>query len=148
MSLAPDVVPLIHRLGQVMEASFPDFQTDLAWMVSHDRGWTYKAGVDAAVDWMRARLEALGCDPQLFASASTGNTVAGTLRGQGRGRYLLMAHLDTDWPEGTAARWPLVIEGQRASGPGVEMVRAIRVGARGAGARVRVALFDSYFDVV
>lgn len=119
MTLPPDFVSQIHHLRQVMEASFPDFQTDLAWMVGHDRGWAYKAGVDAAVEWMRARLAALGCELQLFESESTGNTLAGTLRGAGRGRYLLIAHLDTVWPEGTAAQWPLVIDGRRASGPGV-----------------------------
>ena len=97
----------------------PDFQADLAWMAVHDRGFAYKAGVDAAVDWMAARLQALGCQVELFPSPATGNTMAGTLRGRGQGRYLLIAHLDTVWEVGTAAGWPLRLEGQRAFGPGV-----------------------------
>jgi glutamate carboxypeptidase len=102
-----------------MQAWMPQFEADLAWLVGHDRGYHHKAGVDEAVAWMRAQLAALGCETQVFASDTTGNTVTGTLRGTGQGRYLLIAHLDTVWPAGTAAEWPLRVEGWRASGPGV-----------------------------
>jgi len=37
----------------------------------------------------------------------------------GTPRILLLAHLDTVWPEGTIERWPFAIEGTRATGPGV-----------------------------
>ena len=101
-----------------MEAWMPDFQADLGWLVAHDRGFMYKAGVDEAVEWMRARLDQLGCTLQFFPSETTGNVIAGTLKGRGHGKYLLIAHLDTVWPEGTAAEWPLRVEGHKAYGPG------------------------------
>jgi glutamate carboxypeptidase len=106
-------------MQRAMQAWMPDFEADLAWMAGHDRGFMDKAGVDAAVDWMQARLQALGCQTQRFASRETGDTISGTLRGRGRGRYLLIAHLDTVWAPGTAAGWPLRIENGRAYGPGV-----------------------------
>ncbi|MGQ0602793.1 MAG: M20/M25/M40 family metallo-hydrolase [Anaerolineales bacterium] len=108
----------MQHLQQTMQAWMPDFITDLGWLVSHDRGYMHKPGVDVAVEWMRSQLEALGCAIQTVTSESTGNLVTGTLRGHGQGRYLLLAHLDTVWPEGTAVRWPLAIDGHIARGPG------------------------------
>jgi glutamate carboxypeptidase len=119
MPLKPEVVSTIQQLKRVMEAWFPDFQEDLAWLVAHDRGATYKAGVDTAAEWMLAKLRALGCITEVYPSDDCGSTIAGTLKGRGQGRFLIMAHLDTVWPEGTAAEWPLRIEGNRAMGPGV-----------------------------
>jgi len=119
MTLKPEVVSIIHQLKRILEARFPDFQADLAWLVAHDRGSTYKAGVDAAGDGMLAKLRDLGCVTANYPSDLCGSTIAGTLKGRGRGRFLLIAHLDTVWPEGTVAEWPLRIEGNHASGPGV-----------------------------
>jgi glutamate carboxypeptidase len=119
MQLTPEVTALVHAVQRTMQDWMPAFEADLGWLVGHDRGYHDKARVDAAVDWMGDKLAALGCETRVFASEATGNTLAGTLRGTGHGRYLLIAHLDTVWPAGTAAGWPLLIEGRRASGPGV-----------------------------
>jgi glutamate carboxypeptidase len=119
LGLQPETVRKLTVLRQAMDAWMPHFTDDLAWMVSQDRGFMHKAGVDAAVDWMQARLNQLGCETQRFSSIYTGDTLAGTLRGSGQGRYLLIAHLDTVWSAGTSAGWPLRIEGSRAYGPGV-----------------------------
>ena len=119
VTLKPEVVSIIHQLKRILEVRFPDFQADLAWLVAHDRGSTYKAGVDAAAEWMLAKLRDLGGVTAIYPSDICGSTIACTLKGQGRGRFLLIAHLDTVWPEGTVAEWPLRIEGNHASGPGV-----------------------------
>lgn len=37
---------------------------------------------------------------------------------------VLLAHLDTVWAAGTLARWPFVVEGDRATGPGVLDMKA------------------------
>jgi glutamate carboxypeptidase len=39
-------------------------------------------------------------------------------------RVLLVGHLDTVWPLGTAARWPFAVHDDRASGPGVFDMKA------------------------
>lgn len=36
----------------------------------------------------------------------------------GAPRVLLLGHFDTVWPVGTLARWPFVVDGERATGPG------------------------------
>ena len=119
--MTPDTVDaeLIRRLEGTLAGWMPDFQADLAWLVARDRGSEYKPGVDAAANWMLEKLRALGCDTAVYPSDQYGNAVAGTLKGRGRSRVLLVAHLDTVWPHETAAGWPLRIEGSRAMGPGV-----------------------------
>jgi glutamate carboxypeptidase len=39
-------------------------------------------------------------------------------------QLLVLGHLDTVWPLGTLDRWPLTVEGERASGPGVFDMKA------------------------
>ena len=118
MTLTSQTLTRLQHVRQTMQACMPDFIADLRWLVSNDRGYMHKPGVDAAVAWMRERLEELGCVIRMFENASGGNVVAGTLHGKGRGRYLLLAHLDTVWPAGTAAEWPLTLDGDFARGPG------------------------------
>ena len=120
MASEPVDVDLIHQLKRTLQGWLPDFRSDLAWLVAQDRGSEYKAGVDAAGSWMLEKLRDLGCDTAVYPSDEYGSAVAGTLKGRGRGRALLVAHLDTVWPQGTAAaRGGLRIEGTRALGPGV-----------------------------
>lgn len=45
-------------------------------------------------------------------------------RGGGPTRVLLVGHCDTVWPIGTLARWPLAIDGDRATGPGIFDMKA------------------------
>jgi glutamate carboxypeptidase len=108
----------VRAIHQTIAAWMPQFEANLGWLVSRDRGYMHKAGVDEGVAWMAARLRELGCEVVTYPSESTGGAVAGTLKGRGQGRYLLLAHLDTVWPEGTAAEWPMRVEGRRAYGPG------------------------------
>jgi len=110
---------LIGRLERTLVEWMPEFQSDLAWLVALDRGSEHKAGVDAAADWMLGKLRDLGCETATYPSDDYGMAVAGSLKGRGQGRALLVAHLDTVWPAETAAGWPLRIEGARAMGPGV-----------------------------
>ncbi len=119
--MTPELVDadLIGRLEGTLAGWMPEFQSDLAWLVARDRGSEHKAGVDAAAQWMLGKLDDLGCETATYPSDEYGMAVAGSVRGRGQGRALLVAHLDTVWPAQTAAAWPLRIEGTRAMGPGV-----------------------------
>ncbi|WP_293907273.1 glutamate carboxypeptidase [Phenylobacterium sp.] len=67
------------------------------------------------------RLKALGTTIESVKAEAEGlpeNTVA-TLTGTGKGRILIIAHLDTVFGPGTVAKWPFRIDGDRATGPGV-----------------------------
>jgi glutamate carboxypeptidase len=68
---------------------------------------------------MAQRLVALGCTITRYpGGGELGDCVAGTLSGRGKARILILGHLDTVYPDGTAVARPLRIEGNRAIGPG------------------------------
>jgi glutamate carboxypeptidase len=71
-------------------------------------------GVRAVAEVMGEELEALGGEVTLH----DGNHLRADLAGSGE-PLLLIGHTDTVWPEGTLARMPFRVDGNRAYGPGV-----------------------------
>lgn len=67
------------------------------------------------------RLRALGADVRTEPAEAAGlpDNVVGVLKGDGRGKILIIAHLDTVFGPGTAETRPFSINGDRAHGPGV-----------------------------
>ncbi|HEY3694120.1 glutamate carboxypeptidase [Phenylobacterium sp.] len=67
------------------------------------------------------RLQALGMTVETIPAEAPGlaDNVVATLQGAGKGRILLIGHLDTVFEPGTAARRPFRIDGDKAYGPGV-----------------------------
>lgn len=115
----PSLQPVINRAHDLVKDYYPAFMADLHFLVSHDRGSYYKKGLDEAIDWMAARTLALGCYNEIRRDEKYGNVLVARLRGKGKGRFLIFGHMDTVWPEGTAAEWPMEINGDIATGPGV-----------------------------
>ena len=94
----------------------------LAELVSIDSGSYHKAGVDRVEDRLRAWLEAAGIPCESFPNERFGNCMAARLSTQtsgGNRPIVLMGHCDTVFPEGTVAKRPFRIDGDRATGPGV-----------------------------
>ncbi len=111
----------LDRLRRAVEAAESDFLRDLERLVNVDCGSYTKAGVDEVGSWFADRLRDLGADVQVEPNAELGDTVVGMLAG-GRSdlpAVLLIGHLDTVFPEGTAADRPFSIRDGRAHGPGV-----------------------------
>ena len=101
-----------------LESSRPAFLSDLAALVNADCGTYNKAGVDAVGEWIGARCTAWGWEVRRFPQVEYGDCWLARLRGGGVGRLLLMGHLDTVYPDGTAAARPLRLEGAKIVGPG------------------------------
>lgn len=116
---SPFLQPKIDQAHSLVNHYYPDFIRDLQQLVSMDRGSHYKIGLDAATDWMAARTQSLTCQTEIIRDGTYGNVLVARLKGKGKGRFLILAHMDTVWPEGTAAEWPMKIEGNIATGPGV-----------------------------
>ncbi|MHB8295374.1 MAG: M20 family metallopeptidase [Acidimicrobiales bacterium] len=53
-----------------------------------------------------------------------GPAAGGSGKGAGSRKVVLLAHMDTVWPEGTLARWPFEVTGDRATGPGIFDMKA------------------------
>ncbi len=99
--------------------SFEPILQDLRALVSVDCGSLNKAGVDRVGAWVGERCAGWGWTVQRIPQIEYGDLWAVHLHGQGRGRILLLGHLDTVYPDGTAAARPVRFEGEKLLGPGV-----------------------------
>jgi glutamate carboxypeptidase len=86
-------------------------------MVNIDSGTGNAAGMAALGELIARQAAGLGFEFEKLTGAD-GSGHFYLHRGQGR-RVLLLAHLDTVFERGTAAKRPFTIEGDRARGPGV-----------------------------
>jgi glutamate carboxypeptidase len=102
-----------------LTSSQTEFLVDLATLVNRDCGAFNKAGVDWVGEWVEARCRSWGWEVQRFPLADYGDCWLARLRGSKAGRLLLMGHLDTVYPDGTAAARPMRFEGAQIMGPGV-----------------------------
>lgn len=98
----------------------PAYLADLERLVNVDCGTYTKVGVDEVGRWTADQLTDLGGDVVSHPDKRFGETRVATFDGEPGGpRLLLIGHLDTVFPEGTAAARPFSIVGGRAFGPGV-----------------------------
>ena len=110
----------LEELEEIVQDELPAYLEDLSTLVNVDCGSYTKAGVDQVGTWTAGFLERLGATVEVHAHSVLGNTVVGTFTGRPGGpRVLLIGHLDTVFPEGTAAARPLRIDAGIARGPGV-----------------------------
>ncbi|MEI8306979.1 MAG: M20/M25/M40 family metallo-hydrolase [Chloroflexales bacterium] len=79
---------------------------------------SHKPGVDVAGAWVRAWAVTRGWTITDYPDKHVGDGLVATVRGSGRLRAMLVAHLDTVYPVGVAAERPLRREGNRLIGPG------------------------------
>lgn len=118
---APKTAARDARVWAAAERVRPAQLKLLEEVVNIDSGTGDVEGGRGVAAVLRPRLEALGMMVESIPAEIPGlpeNTVA-TLKGTGKGRILLIAHLDTVFDPGTAARRPFRIDGDRARGPGV-----------------------------
>lgn len=89
--------------------------------VDVDSGTGDAAGGNKVADLLAPRLEAMGFSIRKVPPEAPGladNTVA-TLKGTGKGRILLIGHIDTVFGPGTVAKWSYHTDADKAYGPGV-----------------------------
>jgi glutamate carboxypeptidase len=109
----------MDKIISFLNAIQPDFLADLAALVNLDCGTENKVGVDWAGRWIRDRCLAWGWEVQHFPLTDYGDCWLARLHGRGAGRIMLIGHLDTVYPDGTAAARPMRFAGQNIMGPGV-----------------------------
>jgi glutamate carboxypeptidase len=115
------VSPPDPRLKEAAEAAAPDALSLLSTLVNIDSGTGDVEGA-AKVDMIiAARLTALGATIKKVPAEQSGlgDNMVATFEGTGKGRILIVAHVDTVFGPGTAAQRPYSTEGTRAHGPGV-----------------------------
>lgn len=107
------------NLQPFLESSFPQLLSDLETLVNVDCGTYTKAGVDFVGDWINTRGQEWEWDMEYYPVRDSGNCHLARLHGEGAGKFLMLGHLDTVYPEGIAAERPLRAEGNKLLGPGV-----------------------------
>ncbi len=96
-------------------------------LVNIDSGSYCKAGIDLVGKRMGEEYARLGFSVEDIIHADCGNGLV--VRRPGSGKHvLLIGHLDTVFPEGSAARQPYFTENGRAFGPGVLDMKGCLVG--------------------
>lgn len=113
-SLAP-----ANAVETYVQADLQKYLKELTYLCAIDSGTYHKAGLDEVALYLAGRMRGLGMDVTIFDHENRGNDVYGTLHGQGQGTVVLLGHIDTVFPVGTAAARPVRVEGDKILGPGV-----------------------------
>lgn len=108
----------------LIESRYDQFLRDLETLVNIDSGSGDASGLMAVADFFRQRFDRLGWLTRLqpFDGGSVPCLEIGNRRSleeKGPFDFLLLGHMDTVFPKGTAARRPFSIREGRAFGPGV-----------------------------
>jgi glutamate carboxypeptidase len=93
----------------------------LEQLINIDSGSGYEPGLTQVRDIVVEQLKGLGATIELMPNTAPDKSqhVVATLKGTGKAKILLMAHMDTVFKEGSAAARPFHIKEGRAYGPGV-----------------------------
>jgi glutamate carboxypeptidase len=122
----------LARLQATISSALPRFLEELERLSNIDCGSYSPAGVDEVGRWVAAQFEALGgtVERRPDPTGALGETVIGTFAGEaGAGpRLLLIGHMDTVFPDGTAGERPFRIQDGIATGPGVTDMKAGLIG--------------------
>jgi glutamate carboxypeptidase len=110
---------IVKDVQTYIEDRLPRYLKELSDICAIDSGTYNKPGVDEVAFYFAQRMRGLGMDVTVFENEQWGNDVYGVMYGKGQGSVLLLGHMDTVYPVGTAATRPVRIEGDRVLGPGV-----------------------------
>jgi glutamate carboxypeptidase len=149
MSGAPSAAEVLDAAGH-RQGAFVDALPEL---VSIDSGTDSPDGVNRMADRFGHLLDAGGWQVERRATQPVkdrrwGDIVIARRRGGGEHRVLLLGHLDTVFPDGTAAARPFRIEDGRGFGPGVcDMKGGLLMGLHAVGILSDLG-FDGYGELV
>lgn len=110
--------PEAQALTSYLDPRLPAYIEELRQLCAIECPTSSKAGVDEAGAWVRRWAGARGWELRDWPDATAGDNLVASIRGGGRLRVMLVAHLDTVYPVGVAAERPMRIEGDTLLGPG------------------------------
>lgn len=121
-------LPPIESIRAAAQARYDRYLEDLRTLVNIDCGTYLPAGVNQVADHMQTRFAEEGWAVERIPHRpgeglpQLGDVLVATCRpdwGGGTRRVLLVGHMDTVFPEGTASERPFRTDGSMAFGPGV-----------------------------
>jgi glutamate carboxypeptidase len=110
-----------EKVYQAVEANRGATLDLLKEIVNIDSGTGDVSGGSKVEAVLSARLSQLGAEVRTEPAEASGlpDNLVAVLHGTGKGRILIIAHVDTVFPPGTVAARPFSIDQERAHGPGV-----------------------------
>src|SRR6266487_4226924 len=114
-----DMQKLVLHVEAYMQQHLSQYVEELTNLCSIDSYSYHKPGLDEMAIYLSARMRGLGMDATIVERDLWGNDLLGMLHGEGHGSVLLVGHMDTVYPVGTAATRPVWREGNTLHGPGV-----------------------------
>lgn len=118
-----DTRTLVTEVKAYVQRHLPQYINELSRLCAIDSPSSYKPGLDELAYYLRGRMRDLGMDAKVVEREECGNDVLGVLRGSGKGTLLLLGHIDTVYPLGTAAARPVHVKDDIIYGPGVNDMR-------------------------
>ncbi len=110
---------LVKNIEAYVQQHLPQYIQELSHLCAIDSGTYHKPGLDEVALYLLNRMHGLGMDATVIENEHWGNDFYGVMRGDGQGKVLLLGHIDTVYPVGTAIARPLHVEGDNIYGPGV-----------------------------
>ena len=114
-----DLQSLVSGVEAYVQQRLLQYIEELRVLCAIDSGSHHKPGLDAVAAWLAERMCSLGMKVTIIENEAWGNDLLGVIKGDGSGNVLLLGHIDTVYPVGTAADRPLRVEGDTIYGPGV-----------------------------
>ena len=114
-----DLQNLLVGVEEYTRQRLPQYITELSALCAIDSYTYYKPGLDQMATQLGERMRNLGMDVTIVEQEAWGNDLLGVLHGDGEGILLLLGHMDTVYPVGTAEQRPVSLDGDRLLGPGV-----------------------------
>ncbi len=113
--------PPAAQLLKAAEAARPAQLDLLERIVDIDSGTGDAGGANKIQAILAGELKAIGATIEMVPAEAPGlgDNMIARLSGTGKGRLLLIAHIDTVFGPGTVANWSFKIDGDHVTGPGV-----------------------------
>lgn len=109
-----------EALFKAAEAAQPAVIATLRALVAVESGSANLGGIKQVADFAENRLKALGAQTErLKASNSDRAMVKAVFTGSGKLKAMMIAHMDTIYPDGILSSQPLRQDGNRLYGPGI-----------------------------
>ena len=108
------------RLLAAAQAAQPAVIETLHSLVQIESGSANMAGLANVADYAEARLKTLGATTERIRTPNSERVMLkGVLSGSGKLKAMLIAHMDTVYPDGILATQPYHLDGNRLYGPGI-----------------------------
>lgn len=142
-----DVRSLVSSVHDHTQSCLARYIDELTLLCGIDSGSEQKAGLDDVARYLADRMAEMGMRVTCVEHTQWGNDVLATLHGRGTQHIVLLGHMDTVYPPGTAAARPLRIDGDRLYAPGAADMKGCLLAALYALEGLAACSFDEFGTV-